>query len=63
MNSALLYNFFISNFNIEWIEIIFDEKVDRQYLKLGHKPQAEFNINAKDITARAYCNIHGLWIN
>ncbi len=46
---------------IEWIEIIADGVVYRKFLKLGDKPEAEFNIKAEKIGAREYCNIHGLW--
>ncbi len=46
---------------IEWIEIIADGKVYRQYLNPGQAPEAIFSIDAKEITAREYCNIHGHW--
>jgi superoxide reductase len=46
---------------IEWIEVIADGKVYRQFLKPGDAPEALFCIDAKDITAREYCNLHGLW--
>jgi superoxide reductase len=46
---------------IEFIEIIADGKVCRKYLKPGDKPEAEFETNAGTISAREYCNIHGLW--
>ena len=46
---------------IEWIEIIADGKAYRQFLKPGDVPEATFNIEADEITAREYCNIHGLW--
>ena len=46
---------------IEWIQIIDGNKSYRKFLKPGDKPQAEFEISSKDITAREYCNIHGLW--
>jgi superoxide reductase len=46
---------------IEWIEVIADGKAYRQFLKPGEAPEATFNIQAKTITAREYCNIHGLW--
>jgi superoxide reductase len=46
---------------IEWVEIIANGKVYRQFLKPKDKPEAEFNISAKKIIAREYCNIHGLW--
>lgn len=47
---------------IEWIEIIDDGKIERQYLKPGDKPEAKFGISSGSIIARAYCNLHGLWI-
>jgi superoxide reductase len=46
---------------IEWVEIIADGKTYRQYLNPGETPEATFNVTAKQITAREYCNIHGLW--
>ena len=47
---------------IEWIEAITDDgKVYRQFLNPGAAPEAVFKINANKITAREYCNLHGLW--
>jgi len=46
---------------IEWIQIFADGKSYRQFLKPGDKPQAIFEIKAKEIQAREYCNVHGLW--
>ncbi|MCX7765811.1 MAG: desulfoferrodoxin [Candidatus Sumerlaeia bacterium] len=46
---------------IMWIELIADDKVHRQFLKPGDIPEAVFQVSAKNITAREYCNIHGLW--
>ena len=46
---------------IEWIELIADGKSYRQFLKPGDKPQALFCIKADNVSAREYCNIHGLW--
>jgi len=46
---------------IEWIEIIADGKAYRQFLNPGEAPEAIFNVEAEQITAREYCNIHGLW--
>jgi len=46
---------------IEWIEIIADGKAYRQFLNPGETPEAIFNVEAKQVTAREYCNIHGLW--
>ena len=46
---------------IEFIELIADGKVYRAVLKPGDAPEAEFCIKADKVTAREYCNIHGLW--
>lgn len=46
---------------IEWVEIIADGKSCRIFLKPGEKPEAEFDIKLQKVTAREYCNIHGLW--
>ncbi len=46
---------------IEWIEIILDGKVFRQFLKSGDKPEVFFKIDGDIQTVRAYCNLHGLW--
>lgn len=46
---------------IEWIELIADGVSHRQFLKPGDKPEAEFCVKANNITAREYCNLHGLW--
>jgi len=47
--------------HIEWIEIIADGRSYRKFLKPGNVPEAEFEIRAEEITAREYCNLHGLW--
>jgi len=46
---------------IEWIEIIADDKVYKKFLKPGEDPIAIFDLTASTITARCFCNIHGLW--
>jgi superoxide reductase len=46
---------------IEWIEVIADGKAYREFLRPGGVPEAAFDIQADQITAREYCNIHGLW--
>jgi superoxide reductase len=46
---------------IEWIELVADGKVYRKFLNPGDSPEADFEIDAENITAREYCNIHGLW--
>ncbi len=47
---------------IEWIEVQADGKTCIKYLNLGDAPEAEFSITGQ-VTARAYCNLHGLWKN
>lgn len=47
---------------IVWIELLADGRVYRQYLNADDKPVATFRIGtAKDVVAREYCNLHGLW--
>jgi superoxide reductase len=46
---------------IEWVEILVDGKAYRQFLKPGDNPEATFNVKAGQVTAREYCNLHGLW--
>lgn len=46
---------------IEWIELHADDEVHRKFLKPMEKPEAEFYVTAKHLSARDYCNIHGLW--
>ncbi len=46
---------------IEWVELITGDKVYRQFLKPGDLPEIFFQIDAEQVTARGYCNLHGLW--
>ena len=46
---------------IEWIELLADGKAYREFLKPGQAPEAIFMIAADKVSAREYCNIHGLW--
>ncbi len=48
---------------IQWIEAIIDGRVYRQFLSPGGSPEAFFPVKGEKITAREYCNIHGLWKN
>lgn len=51
---------------IEWVELFDGDKIYREFLKPGIKPEAKFNIKVKNkdsLKARIYCNIHGLWKN
>ncbi len=46
---------------IEGIELVVDGKAYRQFLNPGDAPEAEFEIKAEKVSARGYCNLHGLW--
>lgn len=46
---------------IEWIELEADGVLHRAYLKPGDDPAAEFCVDAVEVTAREYCNLHKLW--
>ena len=46
---------------IEWIELVADGKSYVQFLNPGEVPEATFMIDAVDVSAREYCNLHGLW--
>ena len=49
---------------IEWIEACTaDGRAYRQFLRPGMPPEATFMIEGEMITAREYCNLHGLWKN
>jgi len=45
---------------IEWIEAESSSgEIAKIFLKPGDKPEAEFSF--KPVSAREYCNLHGLW--
>lgn len=46
---------------IQWIELLADGVVLRQFLNAGDAPEATFSTEATEVSARAYCNLHGLW--
>ena len=46
---------------IEWIQLIADGEIYRKFLRPGDKPEAIFKIEAKNVSARELCNVHGLW--
>ncbi len=46
---------------IEWIEVVIDGKAYRQFLSPGDAPEAVFPVEGDRITAREFCNLHGLW--
>lgn len=48
---------------IEWIEIIRgDGRIIKKYFKPGDEPKLEMNCEISVKQARAYCNLHGLWV-
>jgi len=49
------------NHYIQWIEALAGDRVYRYFLKPGELPEAFFPISAEPLTAREYCNLHGLW--
>ncbi len=46
---------------IEWVQVIAGDKSYREFLKPGIVPEAVFKLAEGAVTAREYCNIHGLW--
>jgi superoxide reductase len=46
---------------IQWIEIIDGDRLYREFLKPGGQPEAVFKAPGAGVTAREYCNLHGLW--
>ncbi len=47
---------------IEWIELRTDAKeLYVKFLSPGDAPEAFFKTEAKEVKAREYCNLHGLW--
>ncbi len=46
---------------IEWVELIADGKAYRQFLAVGGAPEAVFMVEAASVSAREFCNLHGLW--
>ncbi|MCG9968485.1 desulfoferrodoxin [Pelotomaculum terephthalicicum JT] len=46
---------------IEWVEVLSAGRVFRQFLAPGNNPAVQFETDGENISARAYCNIHGLW--
>src|SRR3989339_743523 len=46
---------------IEWIEIVVDGSAIKKFLRPGDAPEAMFTVTGETASARAYCNLHGLW--
>jgi superoxide reductase len=50
-----------SDHYIQWIELVADGVSCRKFLKPGDAPEALFSSKAASVSAREYCNKHGLW--
>ena len=46
---------------IEWVQIMSGDNVYRIFLKPGGAPEGTFEVLKGAISAREYCNVHGLW--
>ena len=46
---------------IEWVQIIVGDRCSRIFLKPGMDPAGKFTPPKEGITAREFCNLHGLW--
>ncbi len=46
---------------IKWIELRVDGLSCLHFLNPGDEPLVTFEAKGEKITARAYCNLHGLW--
>ncbi len=46
---------------IEWIELMGDGKAYRQFLSPGQAPEAVFQVDGENLSAREHCTVHGLW--
>jgi len=46
---------------IQYIELIADGISYKKFLKPGDQPIAQFCVKAEKVSAREFCNLHGLW--
>ncbi|MCK5541805.1 MAG: desulfoferrodoxin [Desulfobacterales bacterium] len=48
---------------IVWVELVSENGtlIQRKFLDSSDAPEAIFYTNADKVTAREYCNLHGLW--
>ena len=46
---------------IEWIELLAGGRACRRFLEPGGAPEAVFSVRAESVSAREFCNVHGLW--
>lgn len=46
---------------IEWIELLFPDRIYRKYLTAQESPSADFPYKGDIFEVRIYCNMHGIW--
>ena len=46
---------------IQWVELVADGVSYTRFLKPGMAHEAEFCLDANNVYAREYCNLHGHW--
>ncbi|MCX5749694.1 MAG: desulfoferrodoxin [Candidatus Saganbacteria bacterium] len=46
---------------IQWVQIIAGDRSYREFLRPGMTPEAVFKLANGTMSAREYCNLHGLW--
>ena len=46
---------------IEWVQLISGDKTYRIFMHPDSEPGAVFECKPKEVWAREYCNVHGLW--
>jgi superoxide reductase len=49
------------NHYIEWIQLISGSASVRSFLEPGGAPEAVFKCDFEEVSAREFCNVHGLW--
>ncbi len=48
---------------IQWIEVTVNDRFFKKFFVPNNKPEIELCCQPGKISARAYCNVHGLWKN
>ncbi len=46
---------------IQWVELVAGENLCCRFLNPGDAPEVTFTTDAEQVSARAYCNLHGYW--
>ena len=45
----------------QWNELIAGDQLYRPFLSAGDPSAATFKVEADEVVARSYCNLHGHW--